>query len=164
MRPLDSADAIAESAAPAKQFTEKSYSSPDTEEQGRIIDVIIEQMKALGWSDPECFSARLALEEAAVNAAKHGNQFDPAKPVTIKYLVTAETVTVSVADKGKGYDPDDVPDPTAVENLERPCGRGLMLMRHYMGQVEHNDTFTEVTMTKRRKAVTRQMEALMSGS
>jgi serine/threonine-protein kinase RsbW len=78
---------------------------------------------------------KLALEEALVNAIKHGNQMDRGKEVRISYRLLPDRFDVSIADEGNGFDPDDVPDPTAAENLERPCGRGLMLMRHYMSEV-----------------------------
>jgi len=55
---------------------------------------------------------------------------------------------VAVTDEGPGFDPTDVPDCTAPENLERPSGRGLMLMRHYMTQVDYNDRGNGVIMHK----------------
>jgi serine/threonine-protein kinase RsbW len=55
---------------------------------------------------------------------------------------------VRITDEGPGFDPADVPDPTAVENLERPCGRGLMLMRHYMNEVAYSERGNTVTMSK----------------
>ena len=93
-------------------------------------------------SEQEIFSVRLALEEALVNAIKHGNQMDRRKSICIRYRLLLDRLEVQITDEGAGFDPDDVPDPTAVENLDRPCGRGLMLMRHYM---------TEVAYSKRRQ-------------
>ena len=55
---------------------------------------------------------------------------------------------VSITDEGQGFDPGDVPDPTAVENIERPCGRGLMLMRYYMSEVVFHGRGNSVTMAK----------------
>ena len=84
-------------------------------------------------SEHDVFSIRLALEEALVNAIKHGNQMDRAKSaIVISYRASSDRFDVHITDEGSGFDPSDVPDPTAIENLERPCGRGLMLMRHYM--------------------------------
>ena len=59
---------------------------------------------------------------------------------------------VLITDEGKGFDPTDVPDPTAIENLERPCGRGLMLMRHYMTAVTFHGHGNAVQMCKVRVA------------
>jgi serine/threonine-protein kinase RsbW len=99
-------------------------------------------------STHEVFSIKLALEEALINAIKHGNQMDPAKKVRVLYRVAPGFFEVRVVDEGNGFDPGDVPDPTAVENLERPCGRGLMLMRHYMSEVCYSSSGNCVAMSK----------------
>jgi serine/threonine-protein kinase RsbW len=96
----------------------------------------------------EIFSIKLALEEALINAIKHGNQMDLTKQVRVLYRVAPGFFEVRVVDEGIGFDPGDVPDPTAVENLERPCGRGLMLMRHYMTEVCYSSSGNCVAMTK----------------
>jgi serine/threonine-protein kinase RsbW len=99
-------------------------------------------------STHEIFSIKLALEEALINAIKHGNQMDRAKKVRVLYRVMVGFFEVRVMDEGTGFDPGDVPDPTAVENLERPCGRGLMLMRHYMTEVCYSSSGNSVAMSK----------------
>ena len=71
--------------------------------------------------DHEIFSIKLALEEALVNAIKHGNQMDRDKKVLIAYRFVADRFDIRIADEGTGFDPADVPDPTAIENLERPA-------------------------------------------
>jgi serine/threonine-protein kinase RsbW len=96
----------------------------------------------------EVFSIKLALEEALINAIKHGNQMDRNKKVRVLYRVSPGFFEVRVTDEGCGFDPSDVPDPTAVENLERPCGRGLMLMRHYMTEVVYSQSGNCVAMSK----------------
>jgi serine/threonine-protein kinase RsbW len=68
--------------------------------------------------------------------------------VFVKYLLNAEVFEIMISDEGPGFDPLDVPDPTDIENLERPCGRGLMLMRHYMTEVNYNDKGNSVRMKK----------------
>jgi serine/threonine-protein kinase RsbW len=99
-------------------------------------------------SDHDLFGIKLALEEALVNAIKHGNQMDRAKSVRISYRLLPDRFDVHITDEGSGFDPADVPDPTAVENLERPCGRGLMLMRHYMSEVAFHGRGNCVSMSK----------------
>jgi len=130
-------------------FTEITLPS-DHAEARRFQEGIEEQLRARLASDQEVFSVRLALEEALVNAIKHGNQFDRDKKVLISYRLLADRFEVRITDEGPGFDPGDVPDPTSVENLERPCGRGLMLMRHYMSEVQFNDRGNSVTLTKQR--------------
>ena len=107
---------------------------------------------AHGFEEKEIFSIKLALEEALVNAIKHGNQMDRAKKVHIRYCVTSERFDADICDQGTGFDPEEVPDPMAVENLERPCGRGLLLMRHYMSEVTFHPPGNRVSMTKFRAA------------
>jgi serine/threonine-protein kinase RsbW len=122
----------------------------DSAEARRVQEEIERQLKACRYSEREIFSVKLALEEALVNAIKHGNQFDREKKVHIAYDIRPERFDILIADEGCGFDPTTVPDPTAVENLERPCGRGLMLMRYYMNEVSFNSTGNSVSMTKLR--------------
>lgn len=102
------------------------------------------------YDDHDIFGIKLALEEALVNAIKHGNQMDRSKKVWIAYRIHRERVEIQISDEGVGFKPEDVPDPTAPENLERPCGRGVMLMRHYMTEVSYNERGNHVSMTKLR--------------
>ena len=113
--------------------------------QDQIEQVLLQSSHA---SAHEIFSIKLALEEALINAIKHGNQMDRSKKVRVLYRVAPGRFDVEVRDEGPGFDPGDVPDPTAVENLERPCGRGLMLMRHYMSEVVYSRNGNSVTMSK----------------
>lgn len=103
-----------------------------------------------GYDDDQVFAVRLAFEEALVNAMKHGNGFDPNLSVHVAYRVTPERVEIRVADEGGGFTPGTVPDPTQDENLERPCGRGIMLMRCYMDEVSFSPRGNEVSMVKHR--------------
>ena len=100
------------------------------------------------FSDRDCFGVKLALEEAIVNAIKHGNGMDPDKCVHVHCHVTDERVKIVIEDEGPGFDPGDVPDPTEDENLDKPSGRGLMLMRSFMSRVEYNDKGNCVVMEK----------------
>jgi serine/threonine-protein kinase RsbW len=121
----------------------------DTAEARRVQEQIERQLAQLkDCPDHDLFSIKLALEEALVNAIKHGNQYDRAKQVEIAYRICPDRFEVVITDQGTGFDPQDVPDPTAVENLERPCGRGLMLMRHYMTEVAFNERGNAVSMCK----------------
>jgi serine/threonine-protein kinase RsbW len=122
---------------------------PSDQDEARKIQLEIErQLTLLAYTDKEIFAIKLALEEAVVNAIKHGNQMDRGKRVRIAYRVHAERFDALIADEGAGFDPNEVPDPTAPENLERPCGRGLMLIRHYMTEVTYNDRGNLVRMSK----------------
>ncbi len=93
----------------------------------------------------------LALQEAFINAVRHGNQMDPDKEVKIEYLVDPEKFEISVTDEGEGFDPEAVPDPRCGENLYKPNGRGLLLMRAYMDAVEYNEKGNRVRMVRYRE-------------
>ena len=120
----------------------------DPAEARRVQDDIETALKSCQFEEREIFSIRLALEEALVNAIKHGNQMDREKKVHISYHVCSDRFEVRIADEGKGFDPEDVPDPMAPENLERPCGRGLLLMRHYMTEVTYHPPGNRLSMSK----------------
>ncbi|NBU76362.1 MAG: ATP-binding protein [Planctomycetes bacterium] len=109
----------------------------DPAEARSVQDRIELSLAASDASERDIFCIKLALEEALVNAIKHGNQLDLSKSVSISYQVLRLSFEIRITDQGPGFDPDDLPDPTAIENLERPCGRGVMLMRHYMSDVEY---------------------------
>ena len=112
---------------------------------------LLARMAAVGYDEDHRFAVRLAFEEAMVNAMKHGNKMDPSRSVTLSYRVSPERVEIRVADEGPGFDPGGVPDPTADENLNKPCGRGIMLMRCYMDEVAYSSSGKEVRMVKYRQ-------------
>ena len=113
-------------------------------------NAIVHAAEAHGFSASQLFAIKLSLEEAITNAIKHGNDLDESKQVTIDYEVSDEAVVVDICDEGGGFAPDQVPDPTQAENLERPSGRGVMLMKAYMTEVEFSDCGNCVRMVKRR--------------
>jgi serine/threonine-protein kinase RsbW len=120
--------------------------------EARRVQAEIEQaLHSVQFHEHDIFAIKLALEEALVNAIKHGNQMDRAKLVRVAYHVAPDRFEVQITDEGPGFDPSDVPDPTAPENLERPCGRGLLLMRHYMTEVAYHDRGRAVRMAKVRR-------------
>jgi serine/threonine-protein kinase RsbW len=125
----------------------------DLNEARRVQAVIEDALHGVHFSDHEIFAIRLALEEALVNAIKHGNQMDHTKRVRVAYQIAPDRFEVQITDEGPGFDPVDVPDPTAPENIERPCGRGLLLMRHYMTEVAYHDRGRAVRMAKVRNGV-----------
>jgi serine/threonine-protein kinase RsbW len=134
----------------AQMATELTIPS-DLSEARRVQDLIEEALQASSYTEHDIFAIKLALEEALVNAIKHGNQMDPEKRVFVVYNVTTERFDIRITDEGPGFNPEDVPDPTAIENLERPCGRGLLLMRGFMTEVEYHGRGNVVSMAKVRE-------------
>lgn len=116
-----------------------------------VQEQIERQLKAHHYTEHEIFSIKLAVEEALVNAIKHGNQMDQGRTVHVSYRILPDRFDIHITDEGSGFDPCGVPDPTTPENLERPCGRGLMLMRYYMTEVAYNERGNCVRMSKQRR-------------
>jgi serine/threonine-protein kinase RsbW len=115
-----------------------------------FVQQLLDQMKQRQWCERDIFGVHLAVEEALVNAIKHGNAYDADKSVEFTFQLSNDCVRVSIADEGAGFTPSDVPDPTDDDNLELPSGRGIMLMRNFMSNIEYNDRGNHVTMEKRR--------------
>jgi serine/threonine-protein kinase RsbW len=101
-----------------------------------------------GFSQDDVFAVHLALEEAFLNAIRHGNKMDASKKVVLDYLVDQEKVEIVMKDEGEGFNPQSIPDPRMGENLYRPEGRGLLLMSAYMDLVEHNKVGNSVHMIR----------------
>jgi serine/threonine-protein kinase RsbW len=118
---------------------------PDT------LECVASAMADHCYSTREIFGVRLALEEAVVNAFRHGHRGAPTKPVSVSFLVNPDLVLLEVKDQGPGFDPKKVPNPLAPGNLERCSGRGLLLMRSYMTWVRFNDRGNSVTMCRHRE-------------
>lgn len=91
----------------------------------------------------------LGIREAVANAMRHGNGEDPAKSVEIVFARRNNSAVIRVLDQGEGFDLDALPDPLAPENLLRPSGRGILLMRAYADEVDFS--FTEGTRVEMRK-------------
>jgi serine/threonine-protein kinase RsbW len=121
-----------------------------TAEVSGCVQGLIDALTPHGYAERALFGIRLALEEAIVNAVRHGNRNDPAKSVRIRYQLNDQQFLIEIHDEGPGFDPEAVPDPLAPENLERPGGRGVFLMRHYMTWVSYNERGNCVTMCHRR--------------
>lgn len=130
---------------------ECKHALPSQAGAGRCVqEEIIGQLERQQWPEHDLFSIRLAMEEALVNAIKHGNQFDASKQVHIACRVFPACVRIEIADEGPGFDPNVLPDPTDPENIDVPSGRGVMLMRSFMSRVEFNECGNRVIMEKDR--------------
>jgi serine/threonine-protein kinase RsbW len=92
---------------------------------------------------------RVGLTEALSNAMLYGNSADPSKSVLVEVAILDTRVEARVRDEGRGFDPALVPDPTTPENLTKPCGRGLFLMRELLDEVSYNAQGNEVTLVLR---------------
>lgn len=113
-----------------------------------FVQMLLDRLKELGWQKEPLFGIHMALEESISNAIRHGNKEDESKSVSVECELSANRFWIQICDEGDGYDPDKVPDCRSPENLERPGGRGLELIRYYMTSVEHSECGCCVTMEK----------------
>ena len=124
--------------------------SSDPQEGIVVIRELLGQLENQQWPEGEIFGIHLSLEEAIANAIHHGNARDREKSIRITLETSADLFYAKITDEGGGFDPQAIPDPTSVENLERPCGRGLMLMRCYMDSVAYSPSGNSVELHKKR--------------
>ena len=113
-----------------------------------LLDDILNALMANGWENKLVFGVHLSMEEALVNAVMHGNKFDPAKKVHVRVGLSSNLFRAEIADEGDGFDPNRLPDPTDPDYLDKPNGRGVMLMRNFMTRVEYNPKGNAVFMEK----------------
>lgn len=114
----------------------------------KVEEAILEECKNVGFPEHDLFAIKLAVEEALVNAVKHGNCNDKSKCVKVQYRITPERCDITIEDEGPGFDPACVPDPTDDANIEENHGRGILLMRAYMSSVVYSPSGNRVTLTK----------------
>ena len=120
------------------------------DEAVKVQRAIIDAAESCGYGEGAKFAIRLAVDEALSNAIVHGNHNDPAKKVHVEFSVHEESARISVTDEGPGFNPTAIPDPTLDENLDRPHGRGVMLMKAYMTSVSFSNDGNSVTLVKKR--------------
>ena len=104
-----------------------------------------------GFDEEAVFRIEMAVHETVINAIHHGNKEEPGKKVYIKFLGSDSGLEIHVRDEGEGFDPNNLPDPLAKENLLNISGRGIFLVRKFMDKfrVEHPPGGgTEVIMVK----------------
>jgi serine/threonine-protein kinase RsbW len=114
----------------------------------QVVKPILDSVQQLGYDSQDQFALRLGLEEAMCNAYHHGNKGDPHKTICARWAVDNSCVVIYVKDEGEGFSPRKLPDPRKQENLEKPCGRGVLLMKAYMNDLQYNEQGNEVCMIK----------------
>jgi len=101
-----------------------------------LVEKLIDDIKTEHQVHEECYGNMLvAVTEAVNNAMQHGNKYDSSKMVNISYEVDADQISFTISDQGSGFDYLNLPDPTDPENLEKPAGRGVFLMKHLADQI-----------------------------
>ncbi len=105
-----------------------------------VIERLVDTLSAAYKLNDEIYGKLLlTVVEGVSNAIIHGNNCDESKEVTIHFVVEADTITFEITDMGPGFNPDILPDPTAPENIELTCGRGIYLMKHLSDEIKFED-------------------------
>ncbi len=134
-----------------KKILHKSCQLQSTEKEVKqVVAELLKVLKEYGFDVDSLFAIHLALEEAFLNAVKHGNHGDADKVIDVECLITPEKFDISISDEGYGFDPDGIPDPRSNGNLYKSSGRGILLIQSYMDVVEYNARGNCVHMIKYR--------------
>lgn len=106
----------------------------------RLVEKLVDEISAQNNLSTEVYgNILISCIEAANNAISHGNKLDPTKNVTMKVIIKGKTLTIITKDEGKGFNFNDIPDPTAPENIEKVSGRGVFLMGQLSDRLEFQD-------------------------
>lgn len=113
---------------------------PSLSENIRIIESFIDNAKEKFRLDDDIYgNIMIAVTESVNNAIKHGNNNDNSKNVSLSLSLNDNIIKFVVEDEGNGFDYSNLPDPTSPENLEKPGGRGIFLMKHLSDEVSFKD-------------------------
>ena len=119
-----------------------------TEDAVEIVRDVVQRLEENGWKSRDVFGIHIAMEEALMNAIKHGNGLDCEKQVHIEIKITESDFYARITDDGDGFDLEAVPDPTADENLEKTSGRGVMLIKNFVDKVAYNEKGNSIELFK----------------
>lgn len=114
-----------------------------------ILDYLMKRVEKVGVIDAENSNLFVALDEAFVNAVKHGNKFDANKIVRISAEVSPTEARFTIEDEGEGFDINSIPDPCNPENLFKTSGRGVLIIHNIMDEVKYNERGNRLTMIKK---------------
>ncbi|MGI8467204.1 MAG: ATP-binding protein [Pyrinomonadaceae bacterium] len=114
-----------------------------------ILDYLLNRVEKNGIVNSENSNLFIALDEAFVNAVKHGNKFDAQKFVRITADISAKEARFTVEDEGEGFDINSIPNPLDAENLFKTSGRGVLIIHNVMDEVKYNERGNRVEMVKK---------------
>ena len=106
------------------------------EEMQAVHQLIGKAVKEYKLSDELAHWMELTISESMINAIQHGNQSDPAKEATLKISSIGDAIEIIVEDQGCGFKLDTIADPTDTANLLKPSGRGILIIRSFMDEVD----------------------------
>jgi serine/threonine-protein kinase RsbW len=113
---------------------------PSLTENIRMIESFIDNAREKFHLDDDIYgNIMIAVTEAVNNAIKHGNKGDSSKNVFLTLSLNDKLIKFKIEDEGNGFDYENLPDPTAPENIEKPGGRGVFLMKHLSDEVDFKE-------------------------
>ncbi len=113
---------------------------PSLSENIRMIESFIDNAREkFDFNDDIYGNIMIAVTEAVNNAIRHGNRNNSSKSVALSLSLEEGLIKFNVEDEGDGFDYHNLPDPTAPENLEKPGGRGIFLMKHLSDEVSFKE-------------------------
>lgn len=116
-----------------------------------VVAYLVDRCRAYEFEGSRLeLNLRVSMTEVLANAVLYGNRRDPRKRVRVEVHLELARVMLRVSDEGPGFDPRRVPDPTLPENLGRPGGRGIFLIRNLMDEVQFNDRGNAVRLVLHR--------------
>lgn len=114
-----------------------------------VLDYLMKRVEKVGVVRSENSNLFIALDEAFVNAVKHGNKFDARKNIKITADVSTKEARFTIEDEGEGFDVTSIPDPCDPENLFKTSGRGVLFIYNIMDEVKYNERGNRLTMIKK---------------
>jgi len=121
---------------------------PSLVENVRIIESFIDNAKdRFSLNDDVYGNIMIAVTESVNNAIRHGNAHNKDKNVYLSLSFKEDFITFIIKDEGSGFDYKNLPDPTAPENLDKPGGRGIFLMKHLCDEVNFLNNGSTVELT-----------------
>lgn len=115
----------------SKKFPSTTDILPDVE------SFVIESAKKFGLTGNKLDGFALAASEAASNSIVHGNKHDISKKIIIELLKENSSIELRISDEGKGFNPSEIPDPTAPENILKDSGRGIFIMKSFLTDLRY---------------------------
>jgi serine/threonine-protein kinase RsbW len=106
------------------------------EEMTAVHDLIARALAEFKLSDEIAHWIELTISESMINAIQHGNKADPTKEATLRISSNGDDIEIIVEDQGCGFKLDNIADPTDNANLLKPSGRGILIIRSFMDEVE----------------------------
>ncbi len=117
----------------------------------QVSTEILNALSPFGIDENRLFDIKLCVEEAVCNAIVHGNRIDKKLYVTVHYRINEDKIRIEIEDEGKGFDYNNLPNPTDKDSIMKGSGRGVYMIYSLMDEVKFNDRGNKISLMKRLK-------------